>query len=170
LGLAGGGLLAAYIKYSPGASRVPSSMHRQTTTDPGKVKVSHSHFDANNGVTTNNSDETVPSGEDPKVFAINESIHKLAFVAKDAKVLGVDVRDGTAFLDFNKAFDGGYSSAQGGQVLQGVMDTLKQFTEIKQAQFEIDGKPLDSLGEVDTSQPVPITDPSAQDGSKPPSN
>jgi spore germination protein GerM len=96
------------------------------------------------------------------VFLVNEylnQLHARGLGDKSARVIGIDVRNGTAFLAFNPAFEQTYGTSDEGIVLNGILRTLSQFPEIEKVQFEIDGKPMDTLGNIDLSQPQIVTGP-----------
>lgn len=99
----------------------------------------------------------LPLGEDAKVYSINEYLRQLPSVPKDAKALSVEISNRTAVVQFNKAFtDASYGSMDEKFVLDGVCATMGEFPDIDQVMFQFDGKPIDSLGHADLTDPLPV--------------
>lgn len=168
--------LAAYVKYSP-ASRVPVDQHRpmnegsqanepttKTSSRPASPKsnetcwvYSPSYKGAELVLTK--IEQPVPDGEDPIVFSINEFLHNTKITSSDARLLSEHVKAGVVALSFNGAFAQTYGSTDEGTLLNGISATLSQFPQIKKVEYFADGKPIDTLGNVDLSVPLDVTPP-----------
>jgi len=172
------GSLAAYVKFS-GANRVPDDERR-----PDKVSVhtpaTHTETKPDSKVTVikptregddlklNKSETDVPKGEDPIVFSVNHYLKESKIVPADAKVVGVQVKDGIALLDVSPAFNQTYGSLDEETLLKGICATLAQFKNVDKVQFILEGKPIETLGNVDLTTPIPVRTGSSE--STPPAN
>lgn len=103
------------------------------------------------------SKEEVPAGTDPMVFAVNRFFQTSHILPSSAKVLSVEVKDGTAFFDCTEAADKTFGALDERTLIQGVAKTLQQFHELKKFQFLVSGKPIETWGGVDmASEPLSI--------------
>lgn len=68
-------------------------------------------------------------------------------VPKDTKLLGLTIEDGTARVDFTRAFEdtGVGTTVDGSQIAQ-VVYTLTQFPTVKRVEFLLEGEPVEMLG------------------------
>jgi|SRR5579885_348095 len=161
--IVGGALIGAYVMSTPDALHVPADLRRQ---DQVAAKTQDQHgkrfipsADQHGQLKLDGRVVTIPKGEDPHVYLVNQyldDLHAKGLGKKDARLLGVDVRGGTAYADFNQSFDETYGTSDEGNVLNGILTTFGQFPEIDRVQFEIDGKPMETTGNVDLSQPQDV--------------
>lgn len=158
------GGLAAYVKLTP-ADKVPADQHRDQLSQRAEPKVDITTKRSGSEVTDvfvftpkQEGDVAatferklvpVPAGEDAKVFAVNAFLQASKIVEPTARLLAVDVEDGVAKLSFNAAFEGGYGSGDEAVLIEGLQRTLGQFEGITKIEVFADGKPLDSLGNVE---------------------
>ncbi len=79
-------------------------------------------------------------------------------IPKGTKLLGVDVTDGLAKVDFSREFKANFAggSEAEGLIIQVIVRTMAQFDEVKKVQILVDGKPIDSLGHADLSEPLDV--------------
>jgi hypothetical protein len=91
---------------------------------------------------------SVPQGQKPMVFALNETLKNIH--AQGIKVLGVEVKDRVALLDFNPALVEGMGSMEEANLIEGLRLTLGQFKEIDKFQMRLDGEILEEVGGHDT--------------------
>jgi germination protein M len=162
--LAGGAVMGAYVINTPNALHVPADMRRQkvaahTTAAPQRL-VPHVAKDGTTTFTVQ--DIKIPAGEDERAYLVNDylkQVHASGLGNKDAKALGVDVRDGTAYVDFNKAFDESFGTMDEATLINGILRTLGQYPEIEKVQFSIDGKPMETTGNIDLTSPQPVIRP-----------
>ena len=98
----------------------------------------------------------VPAGEDPMVFAINEYLKLSDIADAGARLLSVRVDDGTATLNFSGQFAQTQGSMDEGTLVQGIQRTMGQFEGIRQLVFQAEGKPIESLGHLELSEPIPV--------------
>jgi len=166
VGVVGLGCLAAYVKFG-GASRIPDdernpkfSEHsqpaaKQDTPKDGKVTVITPSRNGDD-LKLDHKQADVPTGEDPMLFAVNHFLRESKIVPSDAKAVGVQVKDGVALLDMSPSFNQSYGSMDEEALLKGLCATLAQFKNVDKVQFFVEGKVIDSLGNVDLSSPIPV--------------
>ena len=164
VGLAGLAGLAIYVKTS-GTSKVPVEMRRVPALEQPS---GHANSSGQTNVklvspsregTTLKLDEkngTVPNGEDPRLFAVNHFLQQSNIAPNDAKAIGIQVKDKVAYIDVTKSFEQSYGSLDEEAMLKGLCASLAQFPEIDKVQFLIEGKAVQSLGNVDLSEPIPV--------------
>lgn len=107
---------------------------------------------------------TVPRGEDPhkaaiqRLLAINhEAGSSRTLIPLGTKLLGLDIRKGTAYVDFSREiqenFKGG--SMNEALLLNSIVHTLTQFNDVKKVQILIEGNKVDSIGgNLEISEPL----------------
>lgn len=79
-------------------------------------------------------------------------------VPKGTRLLGFKVSKGLATVDLSREFRDNFTggSEAEGLTIGAILRTLAQFPEIKEVQFLIEGKPLDTLGHLDLSGPQDV--------------
>lgn len=97
-----------------------------------------------------------PAGSDGKVQVVNDYLDKIPAVPKEAQLIDVKMEGTTAVLNFNDAFRSGYGTEDEQIIVQGILTALAQFPEVQNVLFKINGQPLDSLGNIDLSQPQSV--------------
>ncbi|MBX7132795.1 MAG: GerMN domain-containing protein [Fimbriimonadaceae bacterium] len=168
--LAGSGLLvaalAAYVRFSP-AREVPPDMRRPSTASqdgtkapatPTKVIVFTPHFQ-DNDLKFDEIEETLPQGEDKVLFAVNGYLSKLDFLPKGATLKTAKVIDGLAELDFDETFNTTYGTDDERTIVNGILTAVGQFPEIRSVRFLAGGKPIESLGNIELTDPQPVLRP-----------
>lgn len=151
--------LGFYVKTS-GADKVPldpSSAAHLPAAQPQsqKIHVVQPHAEGMK-VTYSSSEKEAPSGEDPRVYAVNEYLHQIPAVNKSAKVLAINVKDGVANLSMSKDFGLSYSTEDEKLILDGLATTLGNVDGIDKFTLSMDGQLIDSLGHADLSDPTPV--------------
>lgn len=102
----------------------------------------------------------VPQGEEPHVFAVNEYLHKIPAVPRDARLLAFELENRMAILSFNDKFvNAGFGSEDEKAVLDGIAATMGLDSAIDSVQIESDGRKVDTLGHADLSDPMPAIRP-----------
>lgn len=109
----------------------------------------------------------VPADSDLKKAAIEELIKGPYYaelsnslqpaLPKGAKLLGLKVEGGLATVDFNSATQKNLNVGSSGEalVIASVVNTLTEFSEVKEVQILIEGKKVESLaGHIDISKPL----------------
>ena len=156
LSLVGGTLLGAYVMTTPDARRVPDALRRQSgARKPDGAKALVPRY-VGDKLTMVKHEVKVPQGQDARVHLVNEFLRESKIAAPDARAIGIDVRDGVAFLDFNQAFDQTHGTDDEGILVNGILATLGQFPEIERVQFQVNSEPITTLGNLDLSFPQPV--------------
>jgi len=162
--IAGGAVMGAYVVSTPGALHVAQDMLREKPTSKAPKEPPQRlipHYD-NGNLTFEKQHVAIPASEDARVFLVNDylsQLHKQGLGNPKARALGIDMHGGVAYLDFNNEFEDSYGTMDEGTVLNGILTTLGQFPEIDKVQFEINGKSLDSFGNIDLTQPQDVIRP-----------
>lgn len=161
----GGSVLGAYVLTTPIAQHVPPALRRATKVaakEPDNEMRVVPHASASGGTKFDTAAIKFPPGVDHRVYLVNDflgQLHGKGLGNPDAKAIGIDVRDGTAYLDFNRAFDQSTGTSDEGTILNGILLVLGQYPDIDNVQFEVEGKPMESLGNVDLTTPQPVLRP-----------
>jgi hypothetical protein len=182
-GSLGVGALAFYVKSTPNATHVPDDIRVVDTKKESKPPKSTNKPEAT--VTTASTtvrlpvfgddisdmglakEETpVPGGGDAMKFVAQKIVE--AARIDGARVLGVDVRDHVAIVNYNEAIGKGMGSMEEGGFIRALQIGFGQFTQIDKVTVEKEGQPLIS-GHVDLSEPLPVVRPGAtsSEGSEP---
>lgn len=160
LGVGVVGALAAYVKFTP-ADRVPEPLRRpsvaarQPAPKASEVWVFAPHPQ---GVEVG-FDRTlmpVPQGDDPKVYATNEFLSKSKIAPEEARLVSAQVVEGEAQLHFNRAFDTTYGTTDEAALIQGLQRTFGQFSEVASLRFYVEDTPMETTGNIDLSEAVPV--------------
>lgn len=188
IGVCGVAALALYIKSDPRAARVAADMRRpddesvaskpspsivhtepretSPSTEPQSILVP-SIEDGKLG--SEMAKTEVPDGKDPKVFLTEQIVKGVKL--DNARVLGVDVRNGTAVINFGDGIDSGMGSDQEGLFLNALQKAFGQFPEVQKLELDKEGQPLDSVGgHIDLSDGLPVTRPGSSDAASKPSS
>lgn len=164
VGLVGGVMVGAYVVNTPNAQRVPDELRKAPLTEPD-VEVSrpagtkpHTFQPELRGgdLYLNPRSTEIPEGVDPKVFVVNEFLNLTEIAPAGSKLLGVDVRDGVAYLDFNREFDSTYGSQEEQVLVNGILALMAQFPGVERVQIQIQGEPMETMGHLDLSEPQPV--------------
>lgn len=167
IGVLGLGSLAAYVKFG-GASKVPESVKVASLKQPssqgessGKEQVEllspkREGMDLKLG--SHKSD--VPAGVDARLYALNHYIRESGIMPKEAKAVGIQVKDRVALVDVTPEFNQTYGSLDEETLLKGLCGSLAQFRDIDKVQFFVEGKTVETLGNVDLTEPIPVRAPS----------
>jgi len=172
LALLGAGVFAAYVKMVPAASRVPADMRR---SEPGvsvdvtsiKTKPVESHPSSQDvllvpavvekEVKLGNPVGPVPQGVRPEVFLLNETLASLTI--DNARALSIDMKGSVAVVNFNAALQKGYGSIEEGNLIRALQLALGQFKGITHFKVTVEGKSIDTLGNIELSAPIEVIRP-----------
>lgn len=172
----GVGVFAAYVQMTPNARRVPDSLRRPernedtaTTREPAKVNHRGPDVDvvakpslylataSGDKVELTPLEAKVPNGTDPIVFTANATLKSLKI--GEAKVIGVQVKDRIALIDFTPSLEDGLGSMEEATLVKAMQMTIGQFSDVDGFQFIVDGQALDTLGHFELDTPVPVIRP-----------
>ncbi len=169
--LAGVGLLIGLGFYarSPVANRIPSAessriMSQPAPEDTTKAERAAAHPSVetlvpeykDENLTYVKSHQENPPNDDPVIFAVNKYLDSVPAVPKSARALTCEVKSGIAHINFSDSFARTYGADDETTIVNGILATMKQFKEVDAVQFEVSGKPLETLGNSDLSSPQKI--------------
>ena len=181
----GAGALAWYVKADPEAAHVSKVLKTAVDAGPDTTVVVHHRRhqteaatdDSQNDpgtpdqvqvpemkdqdVTLKSEKTDVPSGEDPKKFIAEEVVKDVSL--ENVRVHGVDVHNGVAVINFAGDIDAGMGSEQEAHFLKELQKGFGQFPEVRRIEIDKDGEPLEELGHIDLSDPLPVIRPGESD-------
>jgi hypothetical protein len=104
------------------------------------------------------SEEIVPEGEDPRIFAINRFLSSTEMLPISARALSIELdEEGNAELTFSPEFGRmSFGSMQEALIVNGILGNLGQFEEVKTVLFYADGMLIAGFGHFDLSQPMQV--------------
>jgi hypothetical protein len=163
-------VLAAYVKLTPQAAHVTAD--RQADPDVSitrrhdhETKPSSQPQDSGllvpgvvqNDVKLGKPAGQTPDGVAPEVFLVNQTLTSLQ--VDGARALGVEVKDHLAVVSFNPGIEKGYGTIEEGYLIKALSMALGQFKDIEKFQIAVDGKIVESLGNIDLTTPVNVIRP-----------
>lgn len=79
-------------------------------------------------------------------------------IPNGTRLLGVDITDGLAKVDFSREFRDKFAGGSEGEalIIQVILRTMAQFDEVKKVQILVEGKPIETLGHADLSAPLDV--------------
>lgn len=184
VGVLGFGALAAYVKSSPRAQRVPDELRKASPDQsqparPGRrtdEQTRHARQApryqiaslVGENVQLTGAPVKVPSGADAKLQLINATLRALE-IADGAKALGVSLENHVAVISFNEAFvNRGYGSMEEANLIKAVQMVLGQFPDVQKVRFMQEGQPIASIGEhFDLNADLPVIRPGQDSPSTP---
>lgn len=146
--------VTAYIKYAP-ADKVVNEKPTETQEVGGGVRILTPYY-ADGDLKFSDKSVEVPRDTDPMVFAVNSYLRSAPPVPKDAKLNKVTLERSIAVLDFNEAFNYSYGTMDESTVINGILATMGQFSQVQFVKFTIEGQPLESLGNLELVDPLEV--------------
>lgn len=73
-------------------------------------------------------------------------------VSPSTALLEIGIKDGIATVDLSKDFSQPYGKVAQEVTLYGLVNTLAQFSSVKEVHIRLEGKPLQKLGSIDTNK------------------
>jgi hypothetical protein len=101
--------------------------------------------------------QQVPADADPYLYSVNQFLVQSKVAPKDAKLLRAELHDHTLELHFNKEFDRTYGADDESTLVNGILATCSQFDGVNRVQFFIDNQPMETMGNVDLTQPLDVS-------------
>jgi len=167
LTLLGAGGVAAYVKMSPQAAHVsqgPAQAGPDLTIQsqpPHEADIAPTKSDGllvpaivQNDIKLDKPVGEAPQGVRPEVFLVNQTLASLQ--VQGAQALGIEVKDRIAMVSFNPGIEKGYGSMEEGYLIKALQMALGQFKDIDKFQIVVEGKTVDSLGNIDLTTPVEV--------------
>ncbi len=163
----GAGGLAAYVRLNPAAAHVQVqdrqthpdvSISTKPVADPEQAPTASSDLlvpvVAENDVKLGKAAQVPQEGVRPEVSLINETLASLK--VEGARAIGIDVQDRHAVVSFTPEIEQGYGTIEEGYLIKGLSIALGQFKDIDKFQIAVNGKIVDSLGNIDLATPVEV--------------
>lgn len=113
--------------------------------------------------------QVLPIGENPKVYAVNRYLDSVTAAPAGARARTCVVNRGVATLDFASEFATSYGTFDEQLVVVGVLRAMGQFPEVHSVQITVDGRPIETLGNIDLLSPLPVVRPEDRPGRPEPS-
>jgi len=170
----GAGVLAAYVGLNPKAAHVINETqtgpeitiksHEDTTGKQGPITDGLNFLVpevVENDIKLNKLAPPVPQGVAPEVHLINLTLASLQ--VDGARALGIDTKNRLAMVSFNPGIEKGYGTIEEGHLIKALRMALGQFDDIDSFQLLVDGKVVDSLGNIDLTTPVKVLRPGQKD-------
>jgi Sporulation and spore germination len=174
IGAMGAGVLAYYVQSNPSAQRVPAAIRKPevevhasthvTKPPTASVEVEAKPVDVvrvpklDGGNVSLVAPETAPAeGEDPKTFVASHVLTAAGLT--NVRCLGVQVKESVALVEFSKELTDGVGSMEEGDFVKMLEVGFGQFSDVKKVQILIDGKPVDTLGHLELTDPLPVSEP-----------
>lgn len=150
--------LAAYVKNTP-ASRVPvDELRASVRRDDGQerqVRVVSPSYEGS-ALKLDSKSERVPAGADEILFAVNRFLEEAKVSPSQAKAQGAKLDGDLLTLDFNKPFDKRYGTEDEQTLVKGILAAASQFEGVKRVKLTVEGEALESLGNIDLTEPQPV--------------
>lgn len=114
------------------------------------------HFTNEGDLKYTKTEITIPEGADRYITVINAYLKETHIAPGDARAESTELKGKTLTIKFNKAFDKTYGSDDERTLVNGILASLSQFSEVNFVVFTIEGTPMDSMGHLDLSEPLPV--------------
>ncbi len=98
--------------------------------------------------------EDVPKNTTAYLAAINGFLGEAKLTPEGASATSASLKDGVLTVVFNKAFDSTYGTEDEQTLVNGILVSAGQFPEVKKVKFTIEGRPMETMGNIDLSQPL----------------
>jgi hypothetical protein len=98
----------------------------------------------------------VPDDEDARVYVVNRFLENARLTEPGARLISVKITDGVANLHFTPEMDRTFGTDDESTLLNGILTSLGQFSELKSAMFYAGDKRIDTFGNVDLTVPQPV--------------
>ena len=158
------GAIAAYIKTTDAEpqdrmQQIPATkIVNEPSHDRGNVTVYTPRYEKDQ-LEYNQESKAVPEGNDRIVFAVNEYLSNAKISPPEARLEKCVIVNHVARLSFTSTFEKTYGAEDEKTLLDGILRTLGQFEDVEKVQFLIGSTPLESLGNIDLSEPVEVIRP-----------
>ncbi len=152
--------LRQYGREAPAPPRRPGTVLRKAPTE---VKVYRVVVE-NNKPLLKATVQKVKPGDNPVETALRALLQQAGDadlanpIPEGTRLLGVKITDGLAEVNLSREFKenfGGGSMAEA-LIVDVILQTLRQFSEVKQVQLLVEGDVLDTLGHADLSEPLDV--------------
>jgi hypothetical protein len=147
--------VAAYVKLAP-ADTVPVVVDTEVRPEGGGVKLLTPYYDDDGVLKYKTEEVNVPRDTDPHVYAVNKYLDLVSVVPEGAVLKSVKIENTIAVLDFSAEFASSYSTFDESTIVNGILTTMGQFPEVSYVKFMVEGKRLETLGNLDLIDPLEV--------------
>jgi hypothetical protein len=147
--------VAAYVKLAP-ADTVPKDVDAEIRPGGGGVKLLTPYYNDDGGLKYRIEEVNVPKDTDPYVYAVNKYLDLVSSVPEGAVLKSVKIENTIAVLDFSAEFETSYSTFDESTIVNGILTTMGQFPEVSYVKFMVEGKRLETLGNLDLIDPLEV--------------
>lgn len=149
--------IGVYIVNSPGQriSVTPLPTTKVEQTQSGEVKVYTPRYERGN-LKLDPGIAKPAATEDSRVFAVNQYLSGISVVPKAARAVKCEISGGVATLDFTPEFETSYGTEDEQTILKGLLTVMAQFKGVEKVKFTVQGRTLESIGNVDLTEPQPV--------------
>lgn len=141
--------ILAYVKFAP-ADEIPGE--EETVVD-GSVTLVIPTYDEN--LDFDSEPVEVPEGADQILFVVNLFLGRFDDAGAGA-VDRIEVESGIASVYFSSEFRRSYGTEDEQILVNGLLVTLGQFPEVEFVKFYAGGRPLETFGNIDLTDPLPV--------------
>lgn len=147
----------------PGGTAIPNQNNQQTQSQPNPVVKMKVYFATTDAL--NLSAETfdyAPQDYSPQNAILRliqgpKSSNLVSVMPKGTELLGLYIKNKTAYVNFNGKIRKNYGGGSAGEILlvAAIANTLTEFEQITKVQILVDGKKVDTIGgHIDVREPV----------------
>lgn len=104
----------------------------------------------------NKQDVDVPKDQNKYLFVINGFLKGSKITPKEAVATSATLDGSILKISFTKAIEAGYGTEDERVLIDGLCRSAGQFPEVKQILLLLDGKPFESFGSVDLTEPLDV--------------
>lgn len=135
-------------------SELPTSTNhdeKQTSVTVLKPK-----YDKDGTLKFDKDQKEVQHDENPYVVALNGYLANAKIAPEGSKVVNAELKGDVLVVSFSKQFDRTYGTEDEETLVNGLLTTAGQFPGVKKMLFTIEGQELETLGNVDLTQPISV--------------
>lgn len=161
VGLAVLAAVAAYVQLAP-AKKVPEAIRRAESADRAvrpsqEVNVLTPRYE-DGDLKFESKPLRTERGQDPMLAAINGFLAEAKVAPAEAKCRSARREGDLVVLDFSAAFGQTYGAEDEQTLLGGIANTLAQFPGVKRFRITVEGRPIETLGNIELTDPLAISD------------
>lgn len=165
------GAFSMYVA-QPSVGKVPTEQRRESRLpehggeslgkpagqkgESGKASALKPTYTASGDLKYEKTEITIPQGADRYITVINAYLKECKIAPAGAQAVSTELNGKTLTVKFNKEFDQTYGSDDERTLVQGILASIGQFPEVNFVQFTIEGTPMESMGHLDLSEPLPV--------------
>lgn len=148
------GVLGSYAKFGPG-NQIPESERKPPVRGEDRsVIVYQPKFE--DDLRFESRRELPPASADRMVYAVNAYLKEANLAPEGAAAKSCRLEGRTAVLDFTAPFRSTYGTEDERTLIEGILREMGQFREVDDVRFLVEGKPIETLGNIELTDPQPV--------------